>query len=121
MKLIPREEPEKARRAAQEKRQRQAAKNAGNAGSTTLQISKTQKQSASKQSPHLQKQYALEHNVENKKIKTVGYKLVNYATNIARLSQEELSDLIHDAQRSVLFLQKHHRKMIVRAKRKKRS
>lgn len=119
LKLIPREEPEKAHKPAKKTQQKKKKNKASIEPKATTTAVKSKKiVSSSKQSPHLQKQYAIEHNQENKKIKTVGYKLVDYATSVAKLSQQEIYELIHDAQRSVLYLQKHHRKMIKKKKKK---
>lgn len=118
LKLIPREEPEKAQKTAKKSTHKTNKKSSAKSSAAVLKLSPKTKTPTTKQSPHLQKQYAIELNQENKKIKKVGYKLVNYASSVAKLSQQEIYELIHDAQRSVLYLQKHHRKMINKKKKK---
>jgi hypothetical protein len=72
------------------------------------------KKTASSAKSHLQRKDSIQINGENKVIKAVGYKFLEYAGNMEKMTKKAIQELIYETQKSLIYLQKHQRRIVHR-------
>jgi hypothetical protein len=68
--------------------------------------------------PHLQKKQSIQDKNEQKIIQSLGQKLIKYAKGFSSITVKNVEELIHDTQKSLICLQKHQRRIIIRKRKK---